>query len=505
MATTATAASNLDVEVSTDRMSVTLTFPANAKIKGPKQIEEEEVLDALERAEIELTDDVKLHVAAFTELVKVDETVKNFVVAEGHPPFEGKDEEFIWNEAYQKEADSWHEDSAINYYEDSSIITVGVGEVVGSIAPLEPPRDGIDVTGRTIPAKGQPTTLTIDPNAFEHSPEDPTQIITKMAGYPRTEGNTLFIEEVLTIAGDVNFETGRIDSKIGVHIEGRILDRFTVRSEGSITVGAAIEAAHVYANGDITVKRGILGRGTGLVMATGDIIAKFCTEAHLSTQGDIKIARQVMASNVCVGGKLIGTAAGLIGGCVYAGSGVEIATIGSDANVATRVVIGVAPDIVREIAVLHRSLKKIQELIQRIEELLTQLEPANATLTDEQKKCVLELREQTKTAKARIKDDQAKRDKLLEEVYTDGEHTVLVGNTIFAGTVIRVSDRETVFRKNLKGPVSIEKRKLNNITELVAVNKLTAGVTVLTNERFGVETLLEGFELESEPEAPTRR
>ena len=297
----------------------------------------------------------------------------------------------------------------------------------------------------------------------------------------------------------------RIDSKVGVHINGRVLDRFSVRSQGSITVGTAIEAAHVEADGDITVKRGILGHGSGLVTAKGNIIAKFCTEAHLSAKSDIKIGRQIMASNVCVGGKLIGTAAGLIGGCVYAGEGVEVATVGSDANVPTRVIIGVAPEVVREVAVLHRSLQKIKELIERIEELLGQLEPAEASLDDNQKKCVRELRDKTKTAKARIKADKARHDKLLAKVYTTGEHSVLVGNTIFAGTVIRISDRETVFRKNIKGPVSIEKRKLKNVTELVAVNKLTAGVTVLTSERFGVDTLLEGFELESDMHTHARR
>lgn len=506
MTTTANAVStNLDVELSPDRMRATLTFPGTSKKKGAKAVGEDEVLDALGRAEIDITDTVKQRVSEFVELVKQDGTVKNFVVAEGCPPFEGKDEEFTWNEAYQVEADSWHDDAPINYYEGTSIITVEEGKVVGSIAPIEPPRDGIDVTGRTIPAKGDPKTLAIDTDAFERPTENPTQVIAKKAGYPVTQGSTLTIEEVLSISGDVNFETGRIDSKVGVHIKGRILDRFTVRAQGSITVEAAIEAAMVEADGDVTVKRGILGRGSGLVTAKGNIVAKFCMEAHLSTTGDIKIARQVMASNVCVGGKLIGTAAGIIGGCVYAGEGVEVATLGSDANVPTRVVIGIAPDVVREVAVLHRSIKKIKELIDQIEELLGQLEPAHKSLTEKQKECVRELRGKTKAARARIKADQKRHDELLEKVYTDGEHSVLVGNTIFSGTVIRISDRETVFRNNLKGPVSIEKRKLKNVTELVAVNKLTAGVTVLTSERFGVDTLLDGFDLESDMQPQPRR
>ncbi|MCH7591657.1 MAG: DUF342 domain-containing protein, partial [Planctomycetes bacterium] len=435
MATTANATStNVSVEVSPDRMRAMLTFLDASKKKDAEDLSEEVVFDALSRDEIELTDAVKQRVTEFVELVGRGEEAKDFVVAEGRKPFNGKDEEFVWSEAFQKEADSWRDDAPVNYYENTSIITVEKGENVGTIAPIEPPRDGVDVTGRVIPAKGKPKTLALDPNAFEPLTEDSTQLITKMAGCPACEGGTLTIQEVLTVSGDVDFESGSIDASIGVHVNGRVLDRFTVRSKGSVTVCAAIEAARVDAEGDVTVKQGILGRNMGLVTAKGDIVAKFCSETHLFALGDIKIAKQLMASHICVGGKLIGTAAGLIGGCVFAGGGVEVATLGSEANVPTRVVIGVAPALVRELAVLQRSIQPIKDLADRIKNLLAKLKPAENSLTAEQAECMRELFAKAKAAEARLKTDQVRHDELVGKVYTDGEVSVVVGKVIYAGT-----------------------------------------------------------------------
>ena len=505
MTTTSATSTCLRVEISADRLRATLILPRGRKGEDADAVTEDAVLQALDSAKIEMTDAVKQHVTEFVELIGQGETVEDFLVAKGRPAIEGKDEAFVLSKEFQTEADSWQGDAPINYYDKSSIITVQQGEVVGTITPIDPPRSGVDVTGEVIAAKGEPKALVLDQAAFTRPTEKPTQVITKTAGHLICDGDGLTIQEILTVPGDVDFECGNIDSTVSVHIKGRVLDRFTVRSAGSITVCKAIEAAHVEAAGDVTVKLGILGHGAGLVDSKSDIIAKFCAEAHLFALGDVKIARQLMTSHICVGGQLIGTAAGLIGGCVFAGGGVEIGTLGSEANVPTHLFVGVAPDVVRQVAVLQRSIKRLTELLDPIKDLLARVEKTKKPLTAEQSERVSAMCEQAKASEERLQTDQVAHDKLLERVYTDGEHSVVVGNTIHAGTVIRVGDRETVFRKDLKGPVSIERRKIDNVTELVAINKLTSSVTVLKHERVGVDTLLDQFELEGDSPPPDHR
>ncbi len=505
MTTTSANSTGVTVEVTPDSLRATLSLSPTRNGEDAASVTEETVLEALNSAKIEITDAVQQHVTQFVELVEQGEGAEDFLVAKGRAATEGKDEAFVLSKELQVEPDSWQDGAPVNYYEKTSIITVQAGDTVGTITPLEPSRGGVDVTGRVLPAKAKPKALLLDQATFTRPDDKPTHVITKIAGHLVCDGDSVTIQEVLTVSGDVDFECGNIDSTVSVHIKGRVLDHFAVRSGGSITVCKAIEAAHVEAEGDVTVKNGIIGHGAGLVTAKGDIIAKFCTGAHLSARGDVKIAKQLMSSHICVGGQLTGIAAGLIGGCVFVGGSVEVATLGSGANVPTHLVIGVAPDRIREVAVLIRSMQRLKKLVEPITELLARVEQTAKPLTAEQSERVRAMCEQAKAAEERIKTDQARHDQLLEQLYPGGDHSVVVGHTIHAGTVIRVGDRETVFRKDLKGPVSIEKRKIDNVTELVAINKLTSSVTVLKHERVSVETLLDRFELEGDAPASDHR
>ena len=74
---------------------------------------------------------------------------------------------------------------------------------------------------------------------------------------------------------------------------------------------------------------GSSGRNDGLVTSGGDIIAKFCNEADLVCQGDIKVAAQLMNCHVRTEGKLVSEHAAVIGGQLYAKYGGDVGVLGS--------------------------------------------------------------------------------------------------------------------------------------------------------------------------------
>ena len=75
---------------------------------------------------------------------------------------------------------------------------------------------------------------------------------------------------------------------------------------------------------------------------------------------------------------------------------------------------------------------------------------------------------------------------------------------IYPGTTISIGKRATTFGNELKGPVTIEKRKVDNVTEFVAVNQLSGSIHVLPSMRLPFEELMAGFELEAEVETTTQ-
>jgi len=484
--------SRICVTISDDRMQASIRLNSNDD-KSPVKLSE--ILDSLSRAGVLTNETVFPRAEEFTRLATSDgELRESFVVAEGQAP-QGKDETFVWDAKFEKRCTDWLSEAPVNFYTLNSIITVEKGARIGSLSPLVPARDGCDVTGQIIRPTVNPVRLELH-NTIRRDEADESIIIANAAGRVVEENHVLRIEETLVIKQDVGFKTGNVDSTVAVQIEGAIPDRFEVKSVGSITVGMSIEAAQVNSGGDVTVSRGVLGRNSGLVQATGNIIAKFCADANLISGNDIRISKQSMNSHLLVGGTLMATNATIVGGSVYARNGVFAGTLGSQRNAHTRIVVGVNPETIRELAIIDRNIGRIAQLAEQLDTVLTPLSANSVALSQDQEDQFDKLTARADEAKEKISCETTRRAKLLAKVYADTKASVSVSGTIHEGTYIRIGDREVKFHDDAKGPVTIEKRKFKNVTEVVSVNQLTGSVSILINERRTPEELLQGFELE---------
>ena len=251
--TATTQTGHVIVSISKDR----LLAVARVRPEAPRdQITEEAVLSAITNSSIPINDDVRARVAEFVKLATGDEPPQEvFPIAQGRPPKEAVDEEFVWDPGYQQDADDWQGDAPVNYYTFNSIVTVDADAVIGSIRPAQPARPGVDVFGQPIPSNSQPVPIELA-DSIRRDDADPSRLIARTAGRIAWRRPRLSIDEVLRVDGDVDFETGHIDSVTDVYIQGTVHDRFEVRSRKGITIGGAIEAALVKAAGDVVVRGG---------------------------------------------------------------------------------------------------------------------------------------------------------------------------------------------------------------------------------------------------------
>ncbi|MBU0719380.1 MAG: FapA family protein [Planctomycetes bacterium] len=452
------------VEVSTDKMQAWLK---RRKLDEANPPTSQDILAAVKEAAIALTDDVKRRVEEYLGLITAEELPPDpFLLAEGTPPLDGKNEELVWDESYQAEARHWQDDAQVNYYTMNAITTVGQDAVIGTLKPLVPARDGVDVRGERVSAKGTPRSLEIG-STIRRAADGSGQIIACLPGRVVEENCKLFINEVLVITGDVSFATGNVYSTTDVNIAGSIPDRFEVKSAKSITVRTAIEAALVEAKGDINVRCGIVGRHSGRVRAGGEIVARFCSEANLAAEGNIKIGVQLMGSLVRTNGMLIGERAAIIGGYVYARNGLAVATLGSKGAVSTRVFVGVSPVALQEAARIDAQIQPTREAARKTQERFHPL-----TLSD----------------------NIMRRDKILEVGGANANARISVSGTIYPRTTISIGTRVVMFNEELKGPIYIEERKVKNATELVSVNALSGSITTLPSQMFSAGEILQQYE-----------
>lgn len=483
------------VGVADDKMSVTV------KLRRPRDsVTREDVLDALQARNVVVDDGVRERVDAFVDVANQKTPPKEaFVVATGRPAQGARNETLAWDARFDAVAAEWHQDVPPDFYARHAIVVVEKGATLGSIVPGAPSVDGADVEGSAIPAEGAPQPLRLH-RSVGRSAEDPLRIIARGAGRVLDNGCVLRVEETLQVPADVDFESGNIDATVHVYIHGKITDLFEVKTTRSVTVGGAIEAARVTAGGDVVVRRGIVGRKSGLVCAGGDIVAKHTSEANLFALGDVRIAKQLMNSHVCVCGTLRAATAAIIGGSVHARGIIDVQHLGSDANVPTRIVAGVHPESVREVALIDQRVTQTEALIAGIEQSVEPLLSAPETLDDTQRSRARDLIAKAGEAAGRVDELKQRRAALLDHIYADENASVCVSGQIRANVKIRIGDRETLFNKDLKGPVVIEKRKIKNVTQVVAVDPRFDSVKVLTSERCTPEELFDGFALEQPPE-----
>ncbi|MCH7632369.1 MAG: DUF342 domain-containing protein, partial [Planctomycetes bacterium] len=376
-----TTSSRIGVTISDDRMTASVLLRPGGDT-SPLVVTE--IVEALQTAGVLIDDEVRERAEEFVTLAAGDETPESFIVAKGTPP-EGRDETFVWNPELEETAADWLADAPIDFYTLNSIITIEKDSPIGTITPIVPPKDGRNVEGEVVNAKHVPVALKLD-NTVRRADDDPNTILASVDGKVLEKNNTLSIDETLVIKGDVGFETGNIDSKVAVHINGGIPDRFEVKSLCGVTVAMSIEGARVSAGGDVTVSRGIVGRGFGLVTAGGSITFKFCVDAHLIASGDVKVSKQSMNSHLCVGGSLIAGSASIVGGTVFAKDRVDLAHIGSQRNIPTRIVVGVHPDVVRDLALIEQRIERVEKLVEQIRDVLAPLRNSKEPLPAAQDK-----------------------------------------------------------------------------------------------------------------------
>jgi uncharacterized protein len=474
------AARRIRVEISPDRLQAWVSLGGGKPKPSP---EPAEILDALTEAKIAVDDEVRSRVSALVEAISSDAPLpQRFLVAQGKAAVEAQVGAFVWDAELERMRALQTDAGAVNYFEISNVVTVGIGVVIGKIVPPQPGKEGVDVCGNRLRPKTSRTTIQLG-SGVELSSADQSTVISKVAGRVLCQQGKISIAETLEIKGDVDFKTGSIDSSVDVNITGTIRDNFQVRSEKSVSVGGCIEQATIVAQGDVTVRNGILGRGKGVVTTGGRCVAKFCEGATLTSTGEVQITREVMNSTIYTDSKLSVSRGSLVGGSAYAKEGMEVEVLGKPCGTPTEVIVGMHPSVFARINGLDEELKAKKAMLAATAQQLKPLTDNLKRLTPDLKKRAAELADKLRTLEQTITEMEQTRKTVLTQASPSSIPSVLVSKVAHEGVRIRIGCLECRLDSELKGPVRIELRIVDNVTRLAAVNQLTSSVALLPTSR----------------------
>lgn len=490
----ATSTSRFKVEISDDALQawVIPTSPSVQAISpsNPVEIESlrQELRHLLSQHGVQLGADIDERIGALlAKLSKRDGSPSGaesgrFLIAQGTPPAEATDAEFVLAPLESDQAES-DRDTATDHYARNTIHTYPVGAVVGHITTPTPGAYGHNVFGQEVsPGRLKPRQITLGHGLELRSPQS-REVVTTQPGRIKRNGDTLLIEEVLSIPGDVCFESGNIDSIVNVHVRGDVRPKFSVISTRSIQIDGSVDEATIEAGEDLIIHGGVFGKsGPYRIRAAGEIHARILDQTRATAGADIEVRREILHSEVYTRGRIQLPTGRIIGGRVYARCGITAQVIGSDAGVRTTLIVGMPAGELLANRARNREITQLGERKERLDQLTAQLTQRMAQLSPTERERATELMAQTLEID---EDTQRLREEIEESV---AEHappipaTIEVASMVHARTLLVFGLRQAELSSTIRGPVRFEQLDDDPEGDIVAINVSTdARVTLATS------------------------
>lgn len=432
-----------EIAVAEDKMSASILV--NSPVGGGRDITLEELRDMLDQMGIEYgIDEDKLKDIVENELYN-----QVFQFAEGTPAVDGtngKIKDYFPRHKEVKFASK--ENDSIDFKSTNYIHNVKAGELVCELTPPEPPQDGVDIFGNTV--YGKPGIMPPIPqgkNVVYNEEKD--KLLTGCEGNLSFRSGRFHVEKILNIGGNVDNSVGNIDFTGSVSIKGDVLEGFTVKAKGDITVMGIVEGATLTSGGSITLYKGMRGMKSGVLEAAGDITAKFLEDSKIYARGDIQ-AEYIINSEVSCGNNLTltGRRAAFIGGVCSVYNVMNVKTVGAMSQITTLVTLGVTPQLLGEVENLKKDIADITAQLDECRKNITYLNTRQkaGTISPKQTEKLNELKiwlPINTMKQKKMKDQMQKLTLQLKEV----KKSRLIAREVYGGTIISIGDSRLVISR----------------------------------------------------------
>ena len=295
------------------------------------------------------------------------------MVASGNPAVDGIDGYYEYKFNHHRDSKPQVKaDGSVDYWSVNSIQSVVAGDVIAIYHPPIQGSDGMNVRGNVVTAKRGKDQAMLKGKGFLRS-DDGLTYTAEIDGKIEMQGDRIMVLAIHEVSGDADISTGNIDFRGDVVIHGNVESGITINATGSITIDGTVEACTLKAGKDIILRRGMLGGHKASVTTKGNVFAKFFENTTIVADGMIQ-ADVLMNCEVDCKGKVVltGRRASIIGGEVHAIEGVEVFSLGNDAETKTYIYVGADPDMHTRMAMLEKKIADVKEELAKVEKGIEQ-------------------------------------------------------------------------------------------------------------------------------------
>ena len=368
---------------------------------------------------------------------------REVLIARGAQPVDGVDGyfEYKFSTSFDNKP-KVRPDGSVDYWSVHTIESVVAGQEIAIYHPPVEGEDGFNVKGKPIQAKKGRDQMPIKGKGFEVQPDGVTYVAT-VDGKIEMQNNRIVILPVYEISGNAEISLGNIDFRGDVVIHGGVESGVTIRSTGSVTIDGIVEACTIEAGKDVILRSGMLGGNKASVKTKGSITAKFFEFTNIECDGDIQ-ADVLMDCDVKCQGKvsITGARGSIIGGTLHAIQGVEVTSLGNDAEKKTEIMVGAGADVASRLRVLEKKIEATETNLQKIEGGLKQFDMLEAErgvsyANDPRRMQLLRIKIRDTATLANDKEECKKLRRLVEG---SRGACVSVLQEVYPGVIIRIGD-----------------------------------------------------------------
>jgi uncharacterized protein (DUF342 family)/DNA-binding response OmpR family regulator len=251
-----------------------------------------------------------------------------FCVAQGVAPLLGKDGSVTYHfETDYTNPGKIMEDGRIDFRDRGDIPFVNKGDTLATKKLPQQGKDGMCVTGEAIMVEEPQDPVFVAGNGARLS-EDGTTIMADLDGQPHLDYlGEISVNPELPIKGDVDYNTGNINFKGHVVVDGTVKEGFTVTAF-SLTA-KEIQGATIDLTGDLHVSDGITDAD---IISSGNIYAKFINDSKVNAFGDLCIQKEIIDSSAVLSGKCDNSSGVIIASKISAKGGIAAGGIGTSTS-----------------------------------------------------------------------------------------------------------------------------------------------------------------------------
>jgi uncharacterized protein len=356
--------------------------------------------------------------------------IRDVLIASGEPAEVEITEYYELNPIFNKKPERKTDHKGkIDYREISPFTIVKKGQVLATLKPLKPGKEGMTVRGTPLPYGS------ITPEGVtggNNTRIEKNSIVAAIHGQLIIENKTVLnVQDTLVIKGAVDYSTGNIVFPGDVFINGPVSDGFKIFAGGSLSIKQTLDLTRVVTKGDILVSGGIVGKGAALIKSGGSIRTKFIEKCRVAARNSVLVDLEILHSDIFALNTVeMGEKGKIVGGNIYAVHGLRTGAIGKKGSPTTHIHCGVDFAAQQEKENCNSQLHIIAAKLRKLREMMDE------TVTDEEvlakiKALLKKLEDERKTVTDRLT-------KVMGNINIDEKAFVEVSGEIIAGTLIEI-------------------------------------------------------------------